>query len=113
MSNENNTRDENGQRTAGPSRRVFLRATAGALATGVSLSGATGVGLAVASNGIQTPWLERDGNLIKDPSGNKVILRGVNIADPKRIDVTASARGKNAVQTVDYAASEEEGWFRE
>lgn len=91
------------------SRRTFLRSAAGvgAIAVGV---GSSAVGT-VAGNGISTPWLHRDGNLIKDPSGNTVVLRGMNIADPKRIDVTAQARGKNAVQTVDYATSEEKGWY--
>jgi len=62
-----------GDAPSGGSRRDFLKATAGASAV------AAGIGFGVsgsASAGIPTPWLERDGNLIRDPSGNEVILRG-------------------------------------
>ena len=68
---------------SGGSRRDFLKATAGASAV------AAGVGFGItgsASAGIPTPWLHRDGNLIRDPSGNEVILRGVNIPDTKRLN---------------------------
>ncbi len=89
------------------SRRDFLRASvaAGGLAAFGSIA------VSEASAGIPTPWLHRDGNLIKDPSGNTVTLRGVNIADPKRIDVTAQARGMNAVQVIDMLTDENNDWY--
>ncbi|MFB6162727.1 MAG: cellulase family glycosylhydrolase, partial [Halococcoides sp.] len=89
------------------SRRTFLKTTAGgaALATGIS-AGLFGS----ASAGIPTPQLGVDGNVIVDPQGNTVKLRGVNIADPKRINVTAPARGKNAEQVIDLLTSESQGW---
>ncbi|QLH77149.1 cellulase family glycosylhydrolase [Halosimplex rubrum] len=92
----------------GPSRRTFLKGTAaaGAVALGV---GAGAVGSV--SAGIPTPQLHRDGNLIKDPDGNVVTLRGVNIADPKRINVTAPARGKDAVQVIDMLTDASNGWY--
>ncbi|WP_232343084.1 DUF4397 domain-containing protein [Halosimplex litoreum] len=92
----------------GPSRRTFLKGTAaaGAVALGV---GAGAVGSA--SAGIPTPQLHRDGNLIKDPDGNVVTLRGVNIADPKRINVTSAARGKDAVQVIDMLTDASNGWY--
>ncbi|MFC6963230.1 cellulase family glycosylhydrolase [Halocatena marina] len=91
------------------SRRNFLRAAvaAGGLASGFS---SVAVNDAAAA-GIPTPWLHRDGNLIKDPDGNTVTLRGVNIADPKRIDVTAPARGMTAVQVIDMLTNESNGWY--
>ncbi|WP_225335524.1 glycoside hydrolase family 5 protein [Halomicrobium urmianum] len=54
--------------------------------------------------------LERDGNEIVDPDGQKVELHGVAIADPKRIDVTAQARGENTEQVIDLATDAERGW---
>ncbi|RRJ29662.1 cellulase family glycosylhydrolase, partial [Halocatena pleomorpha] len=89
------------------SRRDFLRATAAA--GGLAAFGPLAV--TEASAGIPTPWLHRDGNLIKDSSGNTVTLRGLNIADPKRIDMTASARGMNAVQVIDSLTNESNGWY--
>ncbi|WP_246391850.1 glycoside hydrolase family 5 protein [Halosimplex pelagicum] len=115
----NNEQPSNGGREAsqsngpsadegGPSRRTFLKGTAaaGAVALGV---GAGAVGSA--SAGIPTPQLHRDGNLIKDPDGNVVTLRGVNIADPKRINVTSQARGKDAVQVIDSLTDASNGWY--
>ncbi|WP_082223216.1 glycoside hydrolase family 5 protein [Halosimplex carlsbadense] len=100
--------NEPGADEGGPSRRTFLKGTAaaGAVALGV---GAGAVGSA--SAGIPTPQLHRDGNLIKDPDGNVVTLRGVNIADPKRINVTSQARGKDAVQVIDMLTDASNGWY--
>jgi len=100
---------------SGGSRRDFLKATAGASAV------AAGIGFGVsgsASAGIPTPWLERDGNLIRDPSGNEVILRGVNIPDLKRLNsdnyysysveeyITWATNGNSPPGTED-----ENGWY--
>ncbi|GAB3040618.1 hypothetical protein GCM10025298_32560 [Natronobiforma cellulositropha] len=71
-----------------------------------------GVGASgTASAGIPTPRLHVDGNLVKDPDGNTVVLRGLNMADPKRLNVTAPARGKNAEQVVDFLTDESQGWY--
>ena len=92
----------------GPSRRTFLKSSVltGALTFGVG-AGALGS----ASAAIPTPQLHRDGNLIKDPDGNTVTLRGVNIADPKRINETAQARGMTATQVIDMLTDESNGWY--
>jgi endoglucanase len=94
--------------TSSASRRDFLKATAGAGAFAAGI-GSGFVGSVAA--GIPTPQLTVDGNLIKDPRGNTVKLRGVNIADPKRIDITAPARGKNTKQIIDMLTNEQEGWY--
>ena len=93
-------------------RRRFLQSTAaaGALTAGFSV-GSTSVVAESADAGIPTPRLHVDGNLIKDPEGNTVKLRGLNIADPRRIDATAPSRGKTAVQTIDYLTDQDEGWY--
>jgi|AntDeeMinimDraft_5_1070356.scaffolds.fasta_scaffold00103_37 sugar phosphate isomerase/epimerase len=108
-------RDVPGDAPSGGSRRDFLKATAGASAV------AAGIGFGVsgsASAGIPTPWLERDGNLIRDPSGNEVILRGVNIPDLKRLNsdnyysysvnqyITWATNGNSPPGTED-----ENGWY--
>lgn len=105
--NEGESSDNRG--TSGTaSRRDFLQATAGAgaLAAGVGSSFVGSV-----AGGIPTPQLSVDGNLITDPSGNTVKLRGVNIADPKRMNVTAPARGKNAEQAIEMLTDESRGWY--
>lgn len=77
------------------SRRVFLQAVgAGAVL------GAFTIGHAEAA-GIPTPWLHRDGNIIRGPSGNKVVLRGVNIPDVSRL---------NADNYYSYTAAEYIDW---
>ncbi|MEY7850482.1 glycoside hydrolase family 5 protein [Natrarchaeobius sp. A-rgal3] len=92
-------------------RRRFLQSTAvtGALATGFA-TGATSAA-AETDRGIPTPRLHVEGNLIKDPQGNTVTLRGLNIADPKRLNVTAPARGKAAEHVVDLLTDESQGWY--
>ncbi|MCU4972716.1 cellulase family glycosylhydrolase [Halobacteria archaeon AArc-m2/3/4] len=90
------------------SRRDFLKtagASAGALAFGTSMTGSV-----AAEPQIPTPPLHVDGNLIKDPEGNRVQLRGLNMADPKRLNVTAPARGKNAEHVVDLLTDQNRGW---
>jgi endoglucanase len=108
--NYTNTNRTNGNpdTAAHSSRRDFLKATAGAsaLAAGIG-SGFVG---SVAAD-IPTPRLTVDDNLIKDPQGNPVKLRGLNIADPKRINITAPARGKTTEQVIDMITNEKEGWY--
>ncbi|WP_226022155.1 glycoside hydrolase family 5 protein [Halomicrobium salinisoli] len=87
-------------------RRLLKTTAAGALAAGIG-TGAVGN---AAARGKATPPLRRDGNRIVEPSGREVELHGINIADPKRVDVTAPARGKNAVQAIDLATDASEGW---
>ncbi|SFR99161.1 Aryl-phospho-beta-D-glucosidase BglC, GH1 family [Halomicrobium zhouii] len=91
------------------SRRDFLKAaaTSGAVAAGLGGGFAGSAAAAV----IDTPPLHVDGNLIKDPDGATVTLRGVNMADPKRINVTAPARGKTATDVVDLLTNTDEDWY--
>ncbi|MFW6436455.1 MAG: cellulase family glycosylhydrolase [Halococcoides sp.] len=93
--------------TARQSRRTFLKTVAAGTAGGIALS-ALGT---PAAGGIPTPRLERSGADIVDPSGEKVVLRGVNIADPRRINATAQARGKTTEQVIDFATDESQGWY--
>ncbi|MFB6162423.1 MAG: glycoside hydrolase family 5 protein [Halococcoides sp.] len=90
-----------------PTRRDFLRlAGAGTLGTGLAVS-ATEVG--AASVGIPTPWLQREGNLLVDQTGQRVTLRGVNVVDPARAD---SAFWRHPVpQTVEHATDPERDWY--
>ncbi|RRJ31805.1 cellulase family glycosylhydrolase [Halocatena pleomorpha] len=90
------------------SRRDVLRSTvaAGALAAGIGTSAVGTAGAEV----IPTPPLHVDGNLIKDPDGATVKIRGINIADPKRINVTAEARGKTAEQVVTMLTDTSRDW---
>ncbi|AWB27636.1 cellulase family glycosylhydrolase [Halococcoides cellulosivorans] len=94
--------------SASTSRRTFLKTAAGGavLASGIS-AGAFG---SVSAQGIPTPWLDVQGNTLVDPNDSTVKLRGLNIADPKRLNVTAPARGKDASQVVDLVTNNEEGW---
>ncbi|WP_436929473.1 glycoside hydrolase family 5 protein [Halosimplex halobium] len=88
------------------SRRTFLRTAAGAgaaTALGVGITGSA------AADGIPTPWLHRDGNLIRDPSDNKVVLRGVNVPDAKRMNVKDFR--PDADETIERATSADEGWY--
>ncbi|WP_135364595.1 glycoside hydrolase family 5 protein [Halosimplex halophilum] len=88
------------------SRRRFLRTAAGAgaaTALGVGITGSA------AADGIPTPWLHRDGNLIRDPSDNKVILRGVNVPDARRMNVKDFR--PDADETIERATSADEGWY--
>lgn len=97
------------------SRRSFVRGAASV--SGLSAtSGCLNLGLfgsseSQSSDGIPTPWLHVDGNRIKDPEGNEVILRGICTADPKRINTTSSERGKNTGQVIDLATDPNRGWY--
>ncbi|WP_135364602.1 glycoside hydrolase family 5 protein [Halosimplex halophilum] len=92
------------------SRRSVLKATGAAAVTAGFADALMG---SVAAVGIDTPQLHRDGNKLKDPSGNEVILRGVNIADPARL--ARSWRGKDTMGVFEKATStddaDEGGWY--
>ncbi|MFW6436609.1 MAG: cellulase family glycosylhydrolase [Halococcoides sp.] len=94
-----------------PSRRTFLRAIAG---TGALAASGALLGTA-AGEGIPTPWLERgsgsDSNLMKDPEGNPVTLRGVNIADPARLNDGDRRYHVTAEQVTRWALDESDGWY--
>ena len=56
---------------------------------------------------INTPWLHVQGNLLKDPSGNTVILRGVDLTDL----AVVTKHGKTAPQLIDLATDSAQGWY--
>ncbi|WP_159076985.1 glycoside hydrolase family 5 protein [Halococcoides cellulosivorans] len=95
----------------GTSRRRFLKAAAGSGAL-IATAGAGALGgVNAADHGIPTPQLSVSGNTIVDPSGNTVKLRGVNMADSKRLDVTAPARGMTATQVVEMLTDESRDFY--
>lgn len=94
------------------SRRTVLKGASGVGAVALAFgTGAVTSGAAQSSGGIPTPWLDVNGNLVEDQAGNTVTLRGVNIADPRRMAEDPYSRGKNAVQAVDYLTNEDDGWY--
>jgi len=112
MTDDSNTTLRGGRDRTGDSehsRRSFLRATAGVGAVAAGLGGLAG-GAVAAHDDAELSRLRRDGNRIVDAEGEPVDLHGVNIADPKRVDVTAPARGRDAVQTIDLATDADSGW---
>jgi len=110
-----NTPDDDANRSAAPnggfdvSRRSVLRgAAAGGLAALGIGTGFTGSAAAQAAGA--PPALHREGTDVVDANGDTVWIRGINIADPKRVDVSAPARGRNAVQAIDLATDASAGW---
>lgn len=96
------------------SRRAFLRGT------GASSTIIAGINPQLvtrswteppADQGTPTPWLQVDGNRVKDSGGNTVILRGVSIADPKRVSETVATRGKTVEQVIDLATNAAKNWY--
>ncbi|AWB27637.1 cellulase family glycosylhydrolase [Halococcoides cellulosivorans] len=91
----------------GRTRRNFLRlAGAGTLGTGLAV-GATEVG--AAATGIPTPWLQREGNLLVDDTGERVTLRGVNVVAPGRANQNHWRRP--VPETIDHATDPERDWY--
>ncbi|MFW6436920.1 MAG: glycoside hydrolase family 5 protein [Halococcoides sp.] len=99
--------DDRSTASTGTSRRTFLKTAAGGAALASGLAAGT---LGTASAGIPTPWLHVEENTLADPSDSTVKLRGLNIADPKRLNVTAPARGKDASQVIDLVTDPDRGW---
>ncbi|GAB3017173.1 glycoside hydrolase family 5 protein [Natronobiforma cellulositropha] len=106
------------QRRAGETpratRRSFLQTSAaGAFVAGTGLSTAA-VGSVTAEDeddrGIPTPWLEVDGNLLRDPDGNEVVLRGVNTIDPARANGEAPYNTMFIEDQLELM-TDEETWF--
>ena len=89
-------------------RRSVLKAAGGAGLVSALSAGITGTAAAEAN--MPTPWLHREGNLIKDPEGNEVVLRGVNIPDPARSNNDAPYY-KLFVEDQIELATDEETWF--
>ncbi|GAB3017222.1 glycoside hydrolase family 5 protein [Natronobiforma cellulositropha] len=104
---ERNRRENEGA-SGGWDRRSVLKAAGGAALVG-GLS-AAGTGTAAAEANMPTPWLHREGNLLKDPEGNEVVLRGVNIPDPARSNNDAPYY-KLFVEDQIELATDEETWF--
>lgn len=94
------------------SRRSFLsKATGSGLVIGLDTLAVTGTGKYVASaQNNEIPWLHTEENHIKKQNGEEIILRGVCTAGPRRINETASWRGKNTEQVIDLATNTEKGW---
>jgi endoglucanase len=58
---------------------------------------------------IETPWLHVDGKNIKDPAGNIVILRGVDLPD---LAMMNTQRGTmNVTKMIDLLTNESQGWY--
>ncbi|MBK9924831.1 MAG: glycoside hydrolase family 6 protein [Anaerolineales bacterium] len=57
---------------------------------------------------ISTPWLSVSGRYIKDPQGNNVVLRGVSLVDIGEVNL---GRTRNAVQLINMATNESDGWY--
>lgn len=95
------------------SRRTFLTRATGvsAFAIGGNVTRDIFSSSVPTAGGIPTPWLNVDGNLLKDPNGNEVILRGVATADPKRINTIETGRGKTVEEVIDLAVNKDRGWY--
>jgi endoglucanase len=57
-----------------------------------------------------TPWLHVDGVDIKDPSGKKVILRGISLTDLASNDYRKGT-DKSAPQLIDMLTNKANGWY--
>ncbi len=57
-----------------------------------------------------TPWLHVEGIHIKDPKGNKVVLRGVSLPDIALNDYREGA-GKSATELIEMLTDREKGWY--
>lgn len=55
------------------------------------------------------PRLHVEGNQLVTSDGEAVTLRGVNTIDPKRANVTAPARGKDAIEALDLLTDSDRG----
>ncbi|AWB26957.1 cellulase family glycosylhydrolase [Halococcoides cellulosivorans] len=100
------TRPTTDRTVSRPTRRTFLKAAGASVAAGTVGGLALGTAGAV---GIATPWLHRDGNWMKDPSGNEVTLRGVNVPDAKRMDSKDFRPDHD--ETIGRATDPERGWY--
>lgn len=99
------------------SRRAFLAAmgaSAGALAFGAGNVAADHDeiprdSVELGDRGIPTPWLHREGNELRDPEGNKVVLRGVNVTDPARAE---SLLWRSPLwQNIEHATDPDRDWY--
>ncbi|WP_276252467.1 glycoside hydrolase family 5 protein [Halomontanus rarus] len=99
------------------SRRAFLAAMgvgAGTLALGAGSVAADHDeiprdSVELGDRGISTPWLYREGNELKDPDGNTVVLRGVNVTDPARAE---SLQWRSPLwQNIEHATDPDRGWY--
>ena len=77
----------------------------GGASTGGAPTGGTGTGGQPGTNGI--PWLHTEGNQIKDPQGNTVVLRGV-----ANISIGALEDWEDGVvNMIDRLTNESDGWY--
>ncbi|MCU4972728.1 glycoside hydrolase family 5 protein [Halobacteria archaeon AArc-m2/3/4] len=98
-----------GHDTGAWTRRNFVKAAGvGAATAGLSTAFS---GSAAAGENMPTPWLHVDGNLVKDPEGNEVVLRGVNVVDPWRANRDAPYYKMHIDDYVELATNEDEGWY--
>ena len=57
---------------------------------------------------INTPWLTVEGSQVKDPHGNSVVFRGLNIIDPNWYIVRVNI---DVETVIDKVTDESDGWF--
>lgn len=95
-----------GDRQLSTSRRTIMKATG---TSAIAIGGLASISGSATAQEPALPPLARDGNNIVDPSGNEVILRGVNIADPG--EQSRAWRGQTAAETFRLATDESEGWY--
>jgi endoglucanase len=57
-----------------------------------------------------TPWLHVDGVNVKDPWGNKVVLRGVSLPDLANSEYREGSDKSNA-QIIDMLTEQKKGWY--
>jgi hypothetical protein len=99
--------DATGAAEVSTSRRQFVRGVGVGLG-GLAIGKSTGV--SVAAESMPTPRLHVEGQWLKDPNGNDVVLRGLNTVDPWWGDEHAGMRGSTFDDTLDLITDPDRGW---
>ncbi|MFB6162860.1 MAG: cellulase family glycosylhydrolase, partial [Halococcoides sp.] len=106
--------DATGESAGVPATRRSVLKAAGAAAAGGLLGAGLTTTVSASSVAAAPPRLERksrDSNLIVDPQGNRVTLRGVNIVDPYRAARDAPYYKYRGERTTQMATNHENGWY--